>query len=96
MNKSLWLVQFEQFKIEVELLVLMWPSNNGSPKSVFIMGGGEGSAAREALRHKSIEKVVMCDIDQVWTMNIPIHDCLSHVGYFNTRIIVNGLPVLCV
>ncbi|KAL0311830.1 UNVERIFIED_CONTAM: Thermospermine synthase ACAULIS5 [Sesamum radiatum] len=34
------------------------------PKSVFIMGGGEGSAAREALRHKSIEKVVMCDIDQ--------------------------------
>ena len=29
------------------------------------MGGGEGSAAREALRHNSIEKVVMCDIDQV-------------------------------
>ncbi|XP_055830803.1 thermospermine synthase ACAULIS5-like [Solanum dulcamara] len=35
-----------------------------NPKSVFIMGGGEGSAAREALRHKSVEKVVMCDIDQ--------------------------------
>ncbi|KAJ4708963.1 Thermospermine synthase [Melia azedarach] len=35
-----------------------------SPKTVFIMGGGEGSAAREALKHKSIEKVVMCDIDQ--------------------------------
>lgn len=29
------------------------------------MGGGEGSTAREALKHKSIEKVVMCDIDQV-------------------------------
>ncbi|KAJ4830842.1 amp-CoA ligase [Turnera subulata] len=35
-----------------------------NPKNVFIMGGGEGSAAREALKHKSIEKVVMCDIDQ--------------------------------
>ncbi|XVF89029.1 hypothetical protein PTKIN_Ptkin19aG0098400 [Pterospermum kingtungense] len=35
-----------------------------NPKTVFIMGGGEGSAAREALRHKSIEEVVMCDIDQ--------------------------------
>ncbi|EPS63117.1 hypothetical protein M569_11671, partial [Genlisea aurea] len=35
-----------------------------NPKTVFIMGGGEGSAAREALRHKSVEKVVMCDIDQ--------------------------------
>ncbi|KAH8504608.1 hypothetical protein H0E87_012011 [Populus deltoides] len=35
-----------------------------NPQNVFIMGGGEGSAAREALKHKSIEKVVMCDIDQ--------------------------------
>ncbi|EEF46124.1 thermospermine synthase ACAULIS5 [Ricinus communis] len=34
------------------------------PQNVFIMGGGEGSAAREALKHNSIEKVVMCDIDQ--------------------------------
>ncbi|XP_057718432.1 thermospermine synthase ACAULIS5 [Arachis stenosperma] len=35
-----------------------------NPKKVFIMGGGEGSAAREALKHKTIDKVVMCDIDQ--------------------------------
>ncbi|KAG8375730.1 hypothetical protein BUALT_Bualt10G0130800 [Buddleja alternifolia] len=32
-----------------------------NPKSVFIMGGGEGSAAREALRHRSIEKVEVVD-----------------------------------
>ncbi|KAJ8448787.1 hypothetical protein Cgig2_011408 [Carnegiea gigantea] len=36
-----------------------------NPKTVLIMGGGEGSAAREALKHRSIDKVVMCDIDQV-------------------------------
>ncbi|GAQ87780.1 spermine synthase [Klebsormidium nitens] len=36
-----------------------------NPKKIFIMGGGEGSTAREALRHKSVEKVVMVDIDQV-------------------------------
>lgn len=29
------------------------------------MGGGEGSTARELLRHKTVEKVVMCDIDEV-------------------------------
>ncbi|KAM7273070.1 hypothetical protein ACFE04_027734 [Oxalis oulophora] len=29
-----------------------------NPKSVFIMGGSEGSAAREALKHKSIEKLL--------------------------------------
>ncbi|XP_043718867.1 thermospermine synthase ACAULIS5-like isoform X2 [Telopea speciosissima] len=34
------------------------------PKTVFIMGGGEGSAAREALRHKNVERVIMCDIDK--------------------------------
>ncbi|EOA28693.1 hypothetical protein CARUB_v10024919mg [Capsella rubella] len=35
-----------------------------NPKTVFIMGGGEGSAAREILKHNTIKKVVMCDIDQ--------------------------------
>ncbi|KAJ4954824.1 hypothetical protein NE237_011607 [Protea cynaroides] len=35
-----------------------------NPKSIFIMGGGEGSTAREILRHKNIDKVIMCDIDE--------------------------------
>ncbi|KAG0463257.1 hypothetical protein HPP92_019326 [Vanilla planifolia] len=35
-----------------------------NPKTVFIMGGGEGSAAREVLKHRTIERVVMCDIDE--------------------------------
>jgi len=33
------------------------------PKSVFIGGGGELATAREVLRHKSVERVVMLDID---------------------------------
>ncbi len=36
---------------------------HGSPRSVLILGGGEGATAREALRWKSIERVVMVDID---------------------------------
>ncbi|XP_047334641.1 thermospermine synthase ACAULIS5-like [Impatiens glandulifera] len=40
---------------------LLYHSN---PKIIFIMGGGEGSTARELLRHNTVEKVVMCDIDQ--------------------------------
>ena len=47
-----------------------------SPKTVFIMGGGEGSAAREALRHKSIDKVVMCDIDQVKYVRVYVQSLL--------------------
>lgn len=33
------------------------------PRSVFIVGGGEGATLREVLRHPSVEKAVMCDID---------------------------------
>lgn len=34
------------------------------PKKVFIGGGGELATAREVLRHKSVERVVMLDIDE--------------------------------
>jgi len=33
------------------------------PKSVYIGGGGEGATAREVLRHKTVERLVMVDID---------------------------------
>jgi len=36
---------------------------NQLPKTVFIGGGGELATAREVLRHKSVEKVVMVDLD---------------------------------
>ncbi|WP_460173699.1 polyamine aminopropyltransferase [Vulcanisaeta sp. JCM 14467] len=34
-----------------------------NPRRVLILGGGEGATAREVLRHKSVEEVVMVDID---------------------------------
>ncbi|XP_043691673.1 thermospermine synthase ACAULIS5-like [Telopea speciosissima] len=46
-----------------------------NPKSIFIMGGGEGSTAREILRHKNIDKVVMCDIDEE-----VVDFCKSHLS----------------
>ena len=33
------------------------------PKSVFIGGGGELATAREVLRHNTVERLVMVDID---------------------------------
>uniref|UniRef100_A0A7N0TZD7 thermospermine synthase n=1 Tax=Kalanchoe fedtschenkoi TaxID=63787 RepID=A0A7N0TZD7_KALFE len=38
--------------------------HHSNPRSIFIMGGGEGSTAREILRHRTVEKVAMCDIDE--------------------------------
>lgn len=34
------------------------------PRRVFIAGGGEGATLREVLAHRSVERVVMVDIDQ--------------------------------
>jgi spermidine synthase len=36
-----------------------------NPKTVYIGGGGEFATAREILRHTSVEKVVMVDIDEL-------------------------------
>lgn len=35
------------------------------PKSVLVVGGGDGGVIREALKHKSVEKVTLVDIDEV-------------------------------
>lgn len=35
------------------------------PKTVFVGGGGEFATTREILRHKSVEKCIMVDIDKV-------------------------------
>ena len=34
------------------------------PESVCIAGGGEGSTAREVLRHSSVKRLVMVDLDE--------------------------------
>lgn len=49
-----------------------------NPKTVFIMGGDEGSAAREVLRHNTVQRVVMCDIDQVRIISMHAALALLH------------------
>lgn len=36
-----------------------------NPKRVLVIGGGDGGTAREVLRHSSVEKVVMVEIDKM-------------------------------
>jgi spermidine synthase len=36
-----------------------------NPKNVLVIGGGDGGTAREVLRHKSVQRVVMVEIDPV-------------------------------
>jgi len=36
-----------------------------NPKNVLIIGGGDGGSVREVLKHKGVERVVLCEIDNM-------------------------------
>ena len=40
-------------------------ASHPNPKRVLVIGGGDGGVVREVLKHESVEKVVLCDIDEV-------------------------------
>lgn len=52
----------------------------GAPKKVLILGGGEGATIREALRWKSVERVVMVDIDREVVEACRAHMEVMHQG----------------
>lgn len=45
-----------------------------NPKNVLVIGGGDGGTAREVLRHKSVEKCVMVEIDEM-----VVNACREHI-----------------
>lgn len=55
------------------------------PESVLIIGGGEGATAREALKHKSVKRVVMVDIDREAVMFCKEYLPEWHRGAFADR-----------
>ena len=40
-------------------------ASHPNPKKVLVIGGGDGGVVREALKHYTVEEVVLCDIDEV-------------------------------
>ncbi len=52
--------------------------SHSNPKNVLIVGGGDGGILREVLRHKSVEVVVMAEIDQM-----VIKACIDHMPTIN-------------
>lgn len=48
--------------------------NHKNPKSVLVIGGGDGGTVREVLKHDTVEKVVLCEID-----GMVIEACRKHL-----------------
>ena len=53
---------FDEF-IYHEMMAHVSLSTHSNPKRILIIGGGDGGTAREVLRHPSVEKVEMIEID---------------------------------
>ena len=58
-----------------------------NPKTVLVIGGGDGGSAREALRHEGVEQVVMVEIDKM-----VVDACLEHIP--QTSEVLKGHPKL--
>lgn len=48
-------------------------ASHPNPKRVLVIGGGDGGVVREVLKHEGVEKVVLCDIDEVDHFRLSIY-----------------------
>ena len=48
-----------------EMIAHLPLTSHPNPKKVLVIGGGDGGVVREVLKHDTVEKVVLCDIDEV-------------------------------
>ena len=56
---------------------------HGAPRQVLIIGGGDGGAAEEVLKHRSVERVVMAELDGEVVEVAKAHLQRVHHGVFN-------------
>ncbi|KAI6182496.1 PABS domain-containing protein [Aphelenchoides bicaudatus] len=56
--------EFDEFAYH-EMLAHLPLFAHSNPKQVLIIGGGDGGVVREVLKHESVERVVLCEIDPV-------------------------------
>ncbi|XP_054720990.1 spermidine synthase-like isoform X2 [Uloborus diversus] len=47
-----------------EMITFLPLNSHPDPKKVLIIGGGDGGAVREAVKHPSVESVTLCEIDE--------------------------------
>lgn len=74
--------EFVYHECLVHPAMLMHPD----PKMVYIGGGGEGSTAREVLRHKGLQKCVMVDIDEDVVAFCKEHLEENHAAFADPRL----------
>ena len=63
-----------------EALVHVGLASQKNAKSVLILGGGDGMAAREVLKYPQVEKITLVDLDAEMTKLFSSHDALTKLN----------------
>ena len=63
-----------------EALVHPAMAAHGAPRRVLVLGGGDGMAVREVLRHPSVEQVTLVELDPHMTRLFSSHEVLSSLN----------------
>ncbi len=47
-----------------EMITHLAMNSHPNPKSVLVIGGGDGGVLREVVKHETVESAILCDIDE--------------------------------
>ncbi len=47
-----------------EMITHLAMNSHPNPKTVLVIGGGDGGVLREVVKHETVEKAILCDIDE--------------------------------
>lgn len=80
LNGNLQFNSFDEYRYHEALVHPAFAAFQGEPKRVLILGGGDGLAAREVLKYKSVEFIQMVDLDPEMTK---VSDSVPALGELN-------------
>ncbi|MEJ6021406.1 polyamine aminopropyltransferase [Ramlibacter sp. PS4R-6] len=79
LNGNLQFAERDEYRYH-EALVHPVMSAHGAPRKVAILGGGDGMAAREVLRHAQVEQVTLVELDANMSRLFTTHETLARLN----------------
>ncbi len=80
LNNNLQFSSADEYRYH-EALVHPAMAASSNPKHVLILGGGDGLAAREVLKHRSVQSIQLVDLDPVMTRLFSKQHILSDINH---------------
>jgi spermidine synthase len=79
LNGNLQFAQRDEYRYH-EALVHPAMAAHGAPRKVAVLGGGDGMAVREVLRHPGVESVTLVELDPNMTRLFSTHETLARLN----------------